>query len=183
MLRGSSSLLEGGGSAVTHLVIEGGDIELRRQWEEAVAQEMAECAAAEAAEAAEAADEDAGAAAAAAAVAAGGGFGGGGGELRVMVVEPRAWRRALLTPKEQKTGKLAKAAARLIARQVVAECSAQADARHEGAFNTDAAEAVLLGFFSVLELGWVQRSPSVRRYQNGDIVVPKKAPAPPKKRF
>ena len=67
--------------------------------------------------------------------------------------------------------------------QVVAECSAQADARHEGSFNTDAAEAVLLGFFSVLELGWVHRSPSVRRYQNGDIVVPKKPPAAPKKRF
>ena len=29
--------------------------------------------------------------------------------------------------------------------QVVAECSARPDARHEGAFNTDAAEAVLLG--------------------------------------
>jgi hypothetical protein len=31
----------------------------------------------------------------------------------------------------------------------------------------------------------VRRSPPVRRYQNGDIVVPKKAPAAPKnkKRF
>ena len=117
MLRGRSALLEGGGSAVTHLVIEGGDIELRRQWEEAVAQEMAERAAG----AAEAAGEGAAAAAVAApaaaavaaaapvAAAAGGGFGGGGDELRVMVVEPRAWRRALLSPKEQKTGKLAKA--------------------------------------------------------------------------
>ena len=28
----------------------------------------------------------------------------------------------------------------------------------------------------MLELGWVQRSPSVRRYMNGDIVVPKKPP-------
>ena len=108
MLRGRSALLEGGGSAVTHLVIEGGDIELRRQWEEAVAQEMAERAAG-AAGAAEAAGEGAAAAAAAVAAAAGGGFGGGGDELRVMVVEPRAWRRALLSPKEQKTGKLAKA--------------------------------------------------------------------------
>ena len=104
MLRGSSSLLEGEGRAVTHLVIEGGDIELRRQWQEAVAQEVAarsqqiagdggrlqEAAAQEtersvveaagAAEAAEAAEE-----------AAGGGLGGGGrggdvDELRVMVV-------------------------------------------------------------------------------------------------
>ena len=120
MLRGRSALLEGGGSAVTHLVIEGGDIELRRQWEEAVAQEMAERAAG-AAGAGEAAGEGAAAAAVAApaaaavaaaapvAAAAGGGFGGGGDELRVMVVEPRAWRRALLSPKEQKTGKLAKA--------------------------------------------------------------------------
>ena len=104
MLRGSSSLLEGECRAVTHLVIEGGDIELRRQWQEAVAQEVAarsqqiagdggrlqEAAAQEtersvveaagAAEAAEAAEE-----------AAGGGLGGGGrggdvDELRVMVV-------------------------------------------------------------------------------------------------
>ena len=104
MLRGSSSLLEGEGRAVTHLVIEGGDIELRRQWQEAVAQEVAarsqqiagdggrlqEAAAQEtersvveaagAAEAAEAAEE-----------AAGGRLGGGGrggdvDELRVMVV-------------------------------------------------------------------------------------------------
>ena len=105
MLRGSSSLLEGEGRAVTHLVIEGGDIELRRQWQEAVAQEVAARSqqiagdggrlqqaaaqkvatssvvdAAEAAEAAEAAGE-----------AAGGGLGGVGrggdvDELRVMVV-------------------------------------------------------------------------------------------------
>ena len=104
MLRGSSSLLEGEGRAVTHLVIEGGDIELRRQWQEAVAHEVAarsqqiagdggrlqEAAAQEtersvveaagAAEAAEAAEE-----------AAGGRLGGGGrggdvDELRVMVV-------------------------------------------------------------------------------------------------
>ena len=105
MLRGSSSLLEGEGRAVTHLVIEGGDIELRRQWQEAVEQEVAARSqqiagdggrlqqaaaqkvatssvvdAAEAAEAAEAAGE-----------AAGGGLGGVGrggdvDELRVMVV-------------------------------------------------------------------------------------------------
>ena len=106
---------------MTHLVIEGGDIDLRRQWEEAVAEELAERAIV--------ARVDDGAVAVAVAVAAdgadggsdggdgGGGGGSGGGELRVMIVEPRAWRRALLTSKEQKTGKLAKAAARLIARQ------------------------------------------------------------------
>ena len=121
MLRGCSRLVDGGGSAVTHLVIEGGDIDLRRQWEEAVAEELAERAIV--------ARVDDGAGAVAVAVAAagadggsdggdgGGGGGSGGGELRVMIVEPRAWRRALLTSKEQKTGKLAKAAARLIARQ------------------------------------------------------------------
>ena len=87
---------------MTHLVIEGGDIELRRQWQEAVAHEVAARSqqiagdggrlqeagrsvvdAAEAAGAAEAAEEEE--------AAAGGGLGGGGrggdvDELRVMVV-------------------------------------------------------------------------------------------------
>ena len=59
--------------------------------------------------------------------------------------------------------------------------------RHDGAFNTDAAVAVLLGYFATLELGWRVRSPPVRRYQNGDIVLPKpvvaqKPKAPKKKR-
>ena len=90
MLRGSSSLLEGEGRAVTHLVIEGGDIELRRQWQEAVAQEVAarsqqiagdggrlqEAEAEESAEAEEAEE----------AVSAGRGLGGDVDELRVMVV-------------------------------------------------------------------------------------------------
>ena len=75
---------------MTHLVIEGGDIELRRQWQEAVAQEVAarsqqiagdggrlhEAEAEESAEAKEAEE----------AVSAGRGLGGGVDELRVMVV-------------------------------------------------------------------------------------------------
>ena len=98
-----------------------------------------------------------------------------------MVVEPRAWRGALLSPKEYRSGQRAKAAARLIARQIVADRGAGGEMRHEGPFNTDAAEAVLLGYFSVLQLGWVRRVPPVRRWQNGDVVVPKNAPKAAKK--
>lgn len=76
-------------------------------------------------------------------------------------------------------GQRAKAAARLIARQVVAECGVGAASRHEGPFNTDAAEAVLLGYYAVLELGWLHRSPPVRRFQNGDVVLPRAASPPP----
>ena len=61
-----------------------------------------------------------------------------------------------------------KAAARLVARQVVEEHSG---ASHEGAFGTDAAEAVLIGYHSCLQLGWMTRDPPIKRYSNGQVVL------------
>ena len=55
------------------------------------------------------------------------------------------WRRHLLTRKERSSGSCAKAAARLVARQVVADFGAME--AHVGAFKTDAAEAVLMGYY------------------------------------
>ena len=192
MLRGTSTLLlgdggDGGGdavssdegpgaaAAVTHLVIEGGDVELREMWEQAVDATRAGSAGKES-DSGDGGD--------------GGDGGGGGGDggigeepLRLMMVEPRAWRRVLLSGKERSSGQRAKAAARLIARQVVAERGVGPASWHEGRFNTDAAEAVLLGYYAVLELGWLSKNTPVRRYQNGEVILPKPPPtatAPPK---
>ena len=74
-------------------------------------------------------------------------------------------------PKERKTGVAAKAAARLIARQVVVERGA-AGQKHAGKFPTDAAEAVLAGYYAVRRLGWCEGDgPPVRRYTNGVVIL------------
>ena len=145
--------------AVTHLVIEGGDVELREMWEQAVDATRGGGAV-----------EDGGGDS-------GDGVGSGEEPLRLMMVEPRAWRRVLLSGKERSSGLRAKAAARLIARQVVAERGVGPASWHEGRFNTDAAEAVLLGYYAVLELGWLSKNTPVKRYQNGDVILPKPPPA------
>ncbi|EOD21629.1 hypothetical protein EMIHUDRAFT_207581 [Emiliania huxleyi CCMP1516] len=80
------------------------------------------------------------------------------------------WRRHLLTRKERSSGSCAKAAARLVARQVVADFGAME--AHVGAFKTDAAEAVLMGYYAY-RLGWTTREPPIRRFSNGNVVLPK----------
>jgi predicted phosphodiesterase len=86
----------------------------------------------------------------------------------VLRVTPAAWRGRLLLPKERGSMARAKAAARLVARQVVEEHSG---ASHEGAFGTDAAEAVLIGYHSCLQLGGMVRDPPIKRYSNGQVVL------------
>ena len=89
-------------------------------------------------------------------------------------VSPEAWRAALLTPKERKSGVSSKAAARMVARQVVADHSAPGSPPHTGKFKTDAAEAVLVGYHVVRKLKWADTSaPAVRRYTNGCVVMPR----------
>ena len=36
---------------------------------------------------------------------------------------------------------------------------------------------MLLGYYAVLELGWLSKNVPVRRYQNGDVILPKPPPA------
>ena len=100
------------------------------------------------------------------------------GDVSVLSVPPEEWRAGLLTKKERKSGKDAKAAARLIARQVVSEFGTMD--LHDGKFKTDVAESVVLGMYVARKLGWIStQGPVVRRYSNGNIVVPPKAqPAP-----
>ena len=88
-------------------------------------------------------------------------------------VSPEAWRADLLLPKERKSGVAAKAAARLVARQIVAEHSAPGCVQPEK-LPTDAAEAVLAGYHAVRQLGWrgSKAEPAVKRYTNGAVVLP-----------
>mmetsp|Transcript_46493 Transcript_46493/g.140862 ORF Transcript_46493/g.140862 Transcript_46493/m.140862 type:complete len:878 (-) Transcript_46493:1543-4176(-) len=86
-------------------------------------------------------------------------------------IKAEEWRAELLLPKEKKSTATAKAAARLIARQVVCDCGKKE--RHIGKFSTDAAEAVAVGFYMARRLGWVTREPAVRRTSNGIVMIPR----------
>ncbi len=140
---------------VTHLAVEGRDVVLREEWDAAairVARRRKE-------EEAQSDDSDE-----------------PPPQLRVarsVDVSPEAWRKELLTQKERKTGSSSKAAARLIARQLVSMRGAAGKA-HAGRFPTDAAEAVLIGYYAVRRLGWCGADgdgPAVKRYTNGAVVL------------
>ena len=127
---------------VTHLAIEGGDVELRDEWDAAALRSARRR--------------------------------GDGAQPAVQVdVSPEAWRRELLLPKERKSASAAKAAARLIARQVVTQRGADGVKAHEGKFPTDAAEAVLIGYYAARRLGWCGGDglKAVQRYTNGAVVL------------
>ena len=75
----------------------------------------------------------------------------------------------------------AKAAARLVSRQIAYEHSAEGCAPIPSKLPTDAAEAVLAGYYAVRKLGWIDaeaaRKPPVQRYMNGAVVLPPAAAA------
>lgn len=93
--------------------------------------------------------------------------------VSILRVSPEEWRAELLQEKERLSASNAKAASRLIARQIVNDFGIMP--RHEGKFTTDVAEAVCLGFYVCYKMGWVDRGggTAVRRYSNGNIVVPR----------
>jgi len=95
-------------------------------------------------------------------------------DLSILRVPPEEWRADLLLEKERTSGSNAKAASRLIARQVVDDFGSMS--KHEGKFPTDVAEAVCMGFYVGRKLGWmaVDREHAVRRYMNGKVIVPRK---------
>ena len=130
---------------VTHLAIEGRDVMLRDEWDAAALRTARRL----------------------------GGEARGVRVARRVDVSPEAWRADLLLPKERKSGVAAKAAARLVARQIVAEHSAPGCVQPEK-LPTDAAEAVLAGYHAVRQLGWrgSKAEPAVKRYTNGAVVLP-----------
>ena len=92
---------------------------------------------------------------------------------RAVLVKADDWRAAMLSPRERKSGKDAKHAARLAARQIIADQTTPVLAP-AGPVSTDAAEAICLGKWAAAELGWrTTQGALLRRYMNGDIILPK----------
>lgn len=73
-----------------------------------------------------------------------------------VVVTPETWRAAFLHPSEMRSGAEAKRAADRLARLVIA----WAGARRPTSLRHDAAEAILIGLWAVLELGWLGAPPA-----------------------
>ncbi len=70
-------------------------------------------------------------------------------------IQADAWRKRLLNPSQRRTGSDAKEAADELARKVIAwsDAPAPTSLRH------DAAEAICIGLWAVLDLGWLARLP------------------------
>lgn len=80
-----------------------------------------------------------------------------GGCVMGRAVAPETWRERLLLPRERRSGEEAKAAADVLARRVFAWSGLP----RPTALRHDAAEAVLIGLFGVLELGWLDALPAL----------------------
>jgi hypothetical protein len=70
-------------------------------------------------------------------------------------VTPERWRTTLLHPRERRSGREAKAAADALARRVIDELGRQAPT----SLTHDAAEAILIGLWGCLRLGWLEELP------------------------
>jgi hypothetical protein len=80
--------------------------------------------------------------------------------VHVRRVSAETWRLQLLLSREQRTGTAAKQHAGELARRVIA----WSDAARPTALRHDAAEAILVGLWAALDLGWLPQLPdAVRR--------------------
>jgi hypothetical protein len=80
--------------------------------------------------------------------------------LPVRQVSAETWRRQLLYARQQRHGTQAKDSAHDLARRVIA----WSGARRPTSLQDDAAEAILIGLWGALEVGWLARLPeAVRR--------------------
>ncbi|NBC01053.1 MAG: hypothetical protein GVY15_09375 [Bacteroidetes bacterium] len=70
-------------------------------------------------------------------------------------IQAHAWRKRLLNPSQRRSGSDAKEAAGELARKVIA----WSDAPAPTALRHDAAEAICIGLWAVLDLGWLDRLP------------------------
>ena len=95
-------------------------------------------------------------------------------------VAPSEWRSMVLLKKEAQSSAKAKAAARLVSRQIIYRAGL-VDGYVEEPMDTDAAEAILLGYYTTrVKLGWAADAARpyqptlVDRYTNGNVVLPPK---------
>jgi len=75
--------------------------------------------------------------------------------IAVRRIAAEDWRKDLLYPREQRSGAMAKGRAARLADAVIAGSGL----RRPTAPRHDAAEAILIGLWGVLELGWLDRLP------------------------
>lgn len=75
--------------------------------------------------------------------------------LTLRQVQAETWRQRLLLPREQRSGQQAKHTADGLARRVIAWSGAP----RPTALRHDAAEAILVGLWGVLEAGWLAEIP------------------------
>lgn len=80
--------------------------------------------------------------------------------LQIIQIDAETWREKLLYAREQRSGLEAKQHADTLARRVIDWSGAP----RPTALRHDAAEAILIGLWAVLEVGWLERiPPEVRR--------------------
>jgi len=77
--------------------------------------------------------------------------------IRVRQIGAEAWRHRLLLPRQQRRGSQAKASAGILAKRVIA----WSHARHPTSLRDDAAEAILIGLWGALDVGWLTEVPDV----------------------
>jgi hypothetical protein len=70
-------------------------------------------------------------------------------------VRPEQWRQLLLLPRKQRSGKAAKNEADSLARQVIS----WSGLKRPTSLRHDAAEAILIGLWAVLEFSWLPENP------------------------
>ncbi|MCU0495133.1 MAG: hypothetical protein MUD01_26400 [Chloroflexaceae bacterium] len=81
-------------------------------------------------------------------------------KLQTMAIGAETWRERLLYAREQRSGLQAKGHADTLARRVIS----WSGLARPTALRHDAAEAILVGLWAVLELGWLaQLPPEIRR--------------------
>ena len=77
-------------------------------------------------------------------------------QITIRQVSAEEWRGALLYAREQRTGQQAKQTADELARRVID----WSGARRPTSLRHDAAEAILIGLWAVLEIGWLENLPT-----------------------
>jgi hypothetical protein len=79
--------------------------------------------------------------------------------LDVRQISAEVWRQTLLYDREQRSGAQAKNVADELARRVIT----WSEAAQPTALRHDAAEAILIGLWGVLDIGWLERVPQELR--------------------
>jgi hypothetical protein len=75
--------------------------------------------------------------------------------IRVRQISAEVWRQMFLLPRQQRRGSQAKASAGTLAKQVIA----WSKARRPTSLRDDAAEAILIGLWGALDIGWLTEVP------------------------